>query len=202
MIDDRRTRIGIFGGTFNPIHLGHLLIARDALEQCGLSCVKFIPAAMPPHKKATPLAPADHRLRMMELAIHGNRQFQIDDIEIRRGGGSYSFETVAQLKEKHPRTDFYFILGSDSYRELHQWHKAKQLVTLCQFIVLARSGYEPKNLHLRAAAFRKLRAHFVPSHPCSISSSEIRQRIAARQSIRYLVPEAVRRYIERHRLYR
>ena len=123
----RRERVGILGGTFNPIHLGHLLIAQDAMEQLGLDRVKFIPSATPPHKTVDKLASERDRLRMITLAIRGNGCFEVDDIEIRRGGKSYSVDTLTELRRREPRAAFYFIIGSDSLRELHLWREVQLL---------------------------------------------------------------------------
>jgi len=194
---NRRELVGILGGTFNPIHLGHLLIAQDALEQAGLERVLFIPTAQPPHKPLAGNVSAQHRLRMLKLAIAGNPQFAVDDLEIRRGGKSYSVETLAELQERLPAADFYFIIGADSLVELPQWYQAERLVKLCRFLVFERPGYTAKpGRRLAGLRYRRL-----ATHPCEISSREIRERLASRRSIRYLVPEPVRRYIERHQLY-
>ena len=194
---NRRELVGILGGTFNPIHLGHLLIAQDALEQVGLERVLFIPTAQPPHKLLAGNVSARHRLRMLKLAIDGNSQFAVDDLEIRRGGKSYSVETLAELQERLPAADFYFIIGADSLAELPQWYQAERLVKLCRFLVFARPGYAAKPVRRLAG----LRYRMFSRHPFEISSQEIRERLASRQSIRYLVSEPVRRYIERHQLY-
>jgi nicotinate-nucleotide adenylyltransferase len=201
----QRERIGILGGTFNPIHLGHLLTAQDALEQLGLKRVIFIPSATPPHKVVDKLAGARDRLQMIKLAIRGNDRFEVDDIEIKRGGKSYSVDTLAELRRRHPRATFYFVLGADSLRELHLWREVEQLVTLCTFVTVPRPGFEPKPVigpRLDAATRRRLRQHVLRGHACDIASRDIRARVAGGRSIRYLVPDAVRLYIGRHRLYR
>ena len=192
-----KLRVGILGGTFNPIHLGHLLIAQDALEQAGLEQVLFIPTAQPPHKPLAGNVSAQHRLRMLKLAIAGNPQFAVDDLEIRRGGKSYSVETLAELQARLPAADFYFIIGADSLVELPQWYQVERLVKLCRFLVFERPGYTAQPMRCLAG----LRYRSLATHPCEISSREIRERLASRRSIRYLVPEPVRRYIERHQLY-
>jgi nicotinate-nucleotide adenylyltransferase len=190
-----KRRIGIIGGTFNPIHTGHLLIAQDALEQGRLDRVVFIPSASPPHKRAGNLAPAADRLRMIRLAIAGNQRFEVDDLEICRGGKSYSVDTLTELRRRQPCTEFYFIIGSDSLRELHLWREPDRLVKLCRFIVAVRPGYEPVQ---RRVSVRPL---IVRTHVCDVSSSEIRARLARGRSIRYLVPDAVMEYIRRRKLY-
>ena len=189
-------RLGIFGGTFNPIHLGHLIIAESAAEALQLDRVVFIPCAQPPHKSPRLLATAPHRLRMAKLAIQGNPRFTCSDIEIRRGGPSYSVETMRHLRTAMPKAQFYFIIGSDSLRELHTWREAEALAELCQFISVTRPGEAISRCRL------KVKVHRLEGHPVAIASSEIRSRLALGKSVRYLVPDAVRRYIERHRLYR
>ena len=192
-----RTPVGILGGTFNPIHLGHLFIAQDALEQCRLERVLFVPTAMPPHKPLAGKISAAHRLRMLKFAIAGNERFAVDDLEIRRGGKSYSVETLMELRRRQPSADFYFIIGTDSLAELHLWRNVEQLVKLCRFLVFARPGYTAKP----AASLTGLRYKLFSTHPTEISSQEIRARAARGRSIRYLVPDAVRQYIERQQLY-
>ncbi len=195
MADLPRTRLGILGGTFNPIHVGHLLIAQDALEQAGLDRVLFIPCATPPHKVAAKLAPARHRLAMVRRAIRGDRRFAVDDLEIRRGGRSYSVDTLAELRGRHPRAEFHFIIGGDSLPELNHWRDIDRLATLCRFVVVGRPGFQPP-------ARNPYRVRIVRGHACDVSSTDIRARCARRQSIRYLVPDAVFRYIRAHNLYR
>ncbi len=200
----RRKRIGVLGGTFNPIHLGHLLIAQDAMEQLGLDRVRFIPSATPPHKTVDKLASERDRLRMIALAIRGNVRFEVDDIETKRGGISYSVDTLTELRRREPRTDFYFIIGADSLRELHLWREVQRLVRLCTFVTVPRPGFDPKPVidqRLDAATRRRLRQHVLRGHACDVASHEIRARVASGRSIRYLVPDAVHGYIRRRRLY-
>ena len=193
----RRERVGILGGTFNPIHLGHLLIAQDALEQARLARVLFIPTALPPHKPLAGNASPRQRLRMLQLALAGNPRFAVDDLEIRRGGKSYSIDTLTELRDRQPGADFYFIIGADSLAELAQWRAVERLVQLCRFLVFARPDCATEPVRPLAG----LRYQWLATHPCAIASREIRKRLAGRQSIRYLVPEPVRRYIERQQLY-
>jgi len=200
-----RIRIGILGGTFNPIHVGHLIIAQDALEQLRLQRVIFVPSATPPHKPLDGNATAAQRLAMVKLAIRGDKRFGVDDLEIRRGGKSYTVDTLAQLRQRMPNTEFHFIIGSDSLRELHQWKDVEQLVRSCTFVTVPRPGFEPKPVvdpKLSAATRRRLQQQVLRGHACDIASREIRSLIAQGKSIRYLVPNAVARYIETHRLYR
>jgi nicotinate-nucleotide adenylyltransferase len=201
----RKRKIGILGGTFNPIHLGHLLIAQDAVEQLDLDRVKFIPSATPPHKKYEGNATAAQRLAMVRLAIRGSARFELDDIEVRRSGTSYSVDTLTSLRRRDPQAQFYFIIGADSLQELHRWRDVERLVRLCTFVTVPRSSFElgpvvdPK---VDAATRRRLLQHVLRGHACDIASRDIRARVARGESIRYLVPDAVLRYIKRHKLYR
>jgi len=204
-VASKRQRIGLLGGTFNPIHLGHLLIAQDALEQLALDRVKFIPSATPPHKTVGALASERDRIRMINLAIGGNKRFEVDDLEIRRGGISYSVDTLTELRRRHPEADFFFIIGADSLCELHLWREAQRVVRLCTFVTVPRPGFEAKPVvdhRLDAASRKRLRQHVLKGHACDIASRDIRARVANSRSIRYLVPDAVAEYIRRRRLYR
>ena len=168
-----KRRIGILGGTFNPIHLGHLLIAQDALERANLERVLFIPSAAPPHKPLAGNVSAAHRLRMLKLALASDDRMAVDTLEIRRGGKSYSVDTLSELRRRQPRAEFHFIIGADSLAELHLWKDARQLVKLCRFIAVTRPGYKPKPARLRG-----LRYQLLDVHPCDISSRDIRARVA------------------------
>jgi nicotinate-nucleotide adenylyltransferase len=191
----KRPQIGILGGTFNPVHTGHLLIAQDALEQAKLDCVKLIPAATPPHKALDGEVSGRQRLAMVRAAIRGNDRFEVDDIEIRRGGRSYSIETLTELKRRMPEADFHFIIGADSLAELATWREIDRLAELCSFLVVGRPGFE------KAKTTVKCRVHWVDGHVCDIASRDIRARCRQGFSIRYLVPDGVFRYIRRHKLY-
>ena len=199
-------RIGVLGGTFNPPHLGHLILAQDAFELFDLSQVLFLPCAQPPHKAAAGLAAAEHRLAMLEAAIEGDLRFEVSDIELRRGGLSYSVDTARELKVRYPRAEILFIIGSDSLRELHQWKDIATLLELCQFVTLIRPGADERallaqDLRLPPPWPDRLRAQIRVGHAVDISSTNIRHRLAEALSIRYLVHPAVEMYITEHRLY-
>jgi len=203
-VPTKRKRIGILGGTFNPIHLGHLLIAQDAMEQLVLDHVKFIPSATPPHKTTEALASERDRLQMIRLAIHGNNRFEVDDIEIQRGGTSYTVDTLMELRRCEPKASLFFIIGADSLAELHLWRQAQRIVHLCTFVTVPRPGFETRpsiDPRLDSASRKRLRQHVLRGHACEIASREIRSRVASGRSIRYLVPDAVTEYIRRRRLY-
>lgn len=202
-----KSRIGIFGGTFNPVHMGHLIMAQDALEVFDLSKVLFVPCDLPPHKDASRLAPAAHRATMLEKAIEDNPDFEMCDIEIRRGGTNYSIDTVRHLRNLYPRNDLFFIIGSDSLMELHQWKDIEELLRLCRFVTFVRPGFDPqkasgKALKLENGLGRDLIKNVVAVHQVEISASDIRHRIAEGMSIRYLVPTFVEIYIAEHNLYK
>jgi nicotinate-nucleotide adenylyltransferase len=182
-------KIAIYGGTFDPIHHGHLILARQALEELNLDLVTFVPAAESPFKANHQSAPAEHRLQMVKLAIANEPGFVVDSQEIDRGGTSFSIDTVLAIREKFPDSDLFFLLGEDNADHLAQWHRFGDLEKLVRFIVLSRTN---KRLPKRYPVIRR---HF------EISATEIRNRVANRQQITYLVPEAVLRYIQDHNLY-
>ena len=200
-------RIGIFGGSFNPIHMGHLILAQDALELFELNRVIFVPCACPPHKPAKDLAPADHRLAMVEAALEGDLRMEVSDIELQRGGVSYSVDTARAIKRLNPESEVVFVIGSDSLPELHQWKDIGQLLDLCRFVVLARPGTDLNALktcdfRLGDVRSQELRERIRVGHYVSISSTDIRYRVAEGMGIRYLVHPAVEMYIVEHSLYR
>lgn len=206
MEGSRQRRLGILGGTFNPIHTGHLILAQNAIEVFDLSQVLFVPCASPPHKDTSALAPAAHRLAMVTEAIEGNLMFEVSDVEIQRGGVSYAIDTVSALLDRYADTELCFIIGSDTLTELHLWRHIHSLLTLCRFVTLARPGYDlaairPADLHLDPPWPERLLENAQGSRLIDISSSDIRHRVAEGLSIRYLVPEAVEMYIAEHGLY-
>jgi len=201
-----KTRIGILGGSFNPVHLGHLILAQDALETFDLATVLFVPCDQPPHKPVAGLVSAEHRVAMLETALTGSLPFEVCDLEIRRGGTTYSIDTVRSLIKRYPEDELVFIVGSDTLPELHLWKDARNLLRLCRFVTLARPGFDlkamtEKNLTLEPDLARILLANMAIGHQVDISSSDIRHRVAEGMSIRYLVPDAVDMYIAEHRLY-
>jgi nicotinate-nucleotide adenylyltransferase len=211
-------RIGLFGGSFNPIHLGHLRAAEEDREAMALDLVYFVPAASPPHKPATGLAPPEHRLQMVRLASKGNRHFMVSDVEVRRAGSSFTIDTVRYFRSTmRGQAEFYLIMGGDQFDELNTWKEADDLTRLCNIIVHTRLNENHSGTpELSVAALNQFGyiendGHYV--HPSGqtvtfvtttflpISASLIRRKIASNQSIRYLVPGDVADYIERHALY-
>jgi len=194
-------RVGVFGGTFDPPHLGHLIIAEEAREALGLQRVLFVPARLPPHK--APVGPAAARLELCRAAVAGHPAFEACDLELRRAGPSYTVDTLAALGGEDPATELFCLLGSDSAVELHTWHDPSRLYALATFVALVRPGWPRERIgawlqgqHPRP----RLQVLAVPG--IGIASSLVRERVAAGRSIRYLVPEPVRALIEAHGLYR
>ncbi len=200
-------RVGIMGGSFDPVHIGHLIIAQDAAERLELSEVVFIPAAVPPHKASLERADAEHRLNMLRLAVESNIGFSVSDIELQRGGLSYTLDTVRALQAERPDVEWVLVVGSDTLADLHNWYKIDELLELCEVATFLRPGeHELSGLMdkvlLPQVHKDKLFRNLVESHLVEISSTEIRIRIAEGLAICYLVPPEVEMYIYEHGLYR
>lgn len=199
-----KPRLGIFGGTFNPVHIGHLVAAQDAAEAFDLTRVLFVPCANPPHKPAPQLAPAAHRMAMLEAALEGSLLFEVCDLEVRRGGANYSVDTVRELARRHPDADLFFIIGADTLPELHSWKSAGELMEMCSFITIARPGASTPSaaeLQLPEPWPEKLLANIIAAHQVDVSSSDIRYRVAEGLRISYLTPPGVEMHIAEHYLY-
>ncbi len=197
-------KVGIMGGTFDPIHFGHLSMAESAREIFELDEVLFIPAAKPPHKVEKNITPEVHRLMMTYLATKSNKFFQVSPMEFLREGLSYTLDTVDALKKKFGTdTELFFIIGADSMADLYKWHKAQELVQKVNFIAAARPGVEVNLEELKNffGAENMQHIHQIISPELEISSTELRERVKAGRSIKYLVPEVVEEYIFKERLY-
>jgi nicotinate-nucleotide adenylyltransferase len=187
-------KIGILGGTFNPIHLGHLILAEEVMEKLNLDKIIFVPTYLPPHKDNSDIAPALDRFKMVKLAIKGNERFSVSDIEIKRKGRSYTIDTVKEFKKLYPNDELYFICGSDLLNYLDSWRDLDEILKLINFVVATRPGYP----------LDKIPAHIqrIDIRAIDISGFVIRQAIKNKKSFRYLVPEAVYRYINKRGLYK
>ncbi|MFS0727477.1 nicotinate-nucleotide adenylyltransferase [Paenibacillus sp. 1P07SE] len=192
-------QVGIMGGTFDPIHYGHLLAAESAREACGLDEVWFIPAAVPPLKEHAPQASAEERLEMVYRAIDFQPYFRAMDIELERGGTSYTIDTVKSLRELYPGREFSFIIGSDRVNDLAEWHRIDELAELASFIAVERPGVEMDPSHLPPGVRERLKRCEMPL--LGISSTDIRERRQQGRSIRFMVPDKVYQFIKRNELY-
>lgn len=205
MSESKSERIGVFGGSFDPVHMGHLTIAQDAVEQLELNRLIFVPAAVPPHKQGKTLVEGRHRFEMLQLATEANLSFEVSDMELQRGGISYTFDTMTQIQFEHPGAELFFIVGLDSLVELHLWKNIEQLLELCTVVPFARGGEDPariaEQIQLSNGWKTKLLERLIRIHEIEISASEVRMRLAEGLSIRYLVPPEVEMYIAEHHLY-
>ena len=199
-----RRRVGVLGGTFDPIHVGHLVLAEEAREQLGLSMVYFVPAGDPPHKRERRLAPVEMRLRMTELAISGNDAFRVSSVDADRPGPHYTIDMVRIFTEEiAPDSNLYFLMGYDSLAELPAWHRAAELVAACRLVALTRANVpiDWDYLDSRLPEIRR-RVTLLDMPELEISSHQIQERVRTARSNRYLIPEPVRLYIEGTGLYR
>lgn len=215
-------QLGILGGTFNPIHYGHLAAAETVRERLNLSRVLFIPSYHPPHKLEGDLPAALHRMRMVELATAGNPAFELSEIEISRQGKSFTIDTIEALLRQRPHAELFFITGIDSFLEIRTWHQWERLLSLCSFVVISRPGYRFADLgridfmNHAADALAGLDngsqvqaivqtggcpviLETIPLH--DISSTDIRRRLRSGESVKYLLPAEVETYIIQNNLY-
>jgi len=183
-------KIAIYGGTFDPVHHAHLILARQAIETLDLDKVMLVPAAISPLKKAAPVASGEVRLRMLRAAIKGEPEFEVDDCELLRPPPSYTIDTVAEIRRRECDASIYCLIGEDNIEQLPRWHRFAELEKIVRFVVLDRSGRQPS--HSYQLIHRRI----------DISATEIRRRVAQKESIRYLVPDSVREIIHREKLYR
>ncbi|MDD2927364.1 MAG: nicotinate-nucleotide adenylyltransferase [Candidatus Omnitrophica bacterium] len=187
-------KIGILGGTFNPVHIGHLILAEEAREKLALEKIIFVPANQPPHKDNGDIAAGSIRLKMLKLAIKGNKHFGVSDAEIKRQGRSYTIDTIREFKQKYPSDELYFIIGSDLLKYLDEWKDLAEINKMVKFIAATRPGYPLEKIpaYIKTLGIRAV----------DISGFEVRRCIQENKSFRYLVPEAVFNYINKKGLYK
>jgi nicotinate-nucleotide adenylyltransferase len=200
-------RLGIYGGSFDPVHFGHLLVAENCREQQKLDEVWFVPVATSPHKRQRAPADARHRIEMLDLAVGGHEPFHVSTIEIDRGGVSYTVETLEQLHAEDAARALFLLLGADALADLPTWKDPKRICELALPLVVARAYAPEPDFGLLAEFMSRERiaaaqAALVKMPPIGIASSDIRRRVAAGKSIRFRTPRAVEKYIETHGLYR
>ena len=191
-------KLGILGGAFNPVHIGHLIVAESVREQLKLDNVFFVPAGDPPHRTDVDRATAAARMEMAKLAVEGNTSFEASDIELKRPGRSYTIDTVSTFAAMYPRDEICLLIGSDNLAEFHTWKSPKEILAKCELIVFSRAGFPAPDAGNEYA--RVARRVAVPH--MDISGSEIRRRVKMGRSIRYMVPKSVEEYIVHHGLYR
>lgn len=187
-------KIGILGGTFNPVHIGHLILAEEVREKLGLERIIFVPTALPPHKDNLNIAPAKDRLKMLKLAVASNKFFSVSDVEIKRQGRSYTIDTLKEFQTKYPQDELYFIIGSDLLKYLNEWKDLAQILSMVKFVAATRPGY----------ALEKIPAHIqtLPIRAVDVSGFDVRQCVAQNKSFGYLVTDKVFDYIKRKKLYK
>jgi nicotinate-nucleotide adenylyltransferase len=188
-------RIGIFGGTFDPPHVGHLIVASDAYEALELDRLIIVPSADPPHKQGEVAATAQQRVEMMRAAVRDDARFEVDDLELRREGASYTVDTLREIRARHPGAELFFLVGVDQMRELHSWREPREVARLACLAVITREGDVPD-------PDTPFRHRVVPVTRIDLSATDVRRRLRDGVSVRYLVPEGVREIIEENGLYR
>jgi len=196
----RRRRVGVLGGSFNPPHLGHLVIASEAAYQLGLERVVFVPAADPPHKTVADATPAEVRVEMTRLAVAGDARFSVSTIELERGF-RYTVDTLRALAEEHQGAELVFIMGSDSLLQFETWHEPRAILELCRLAVAVRQGDDERRLDEVAAGLGRRAALVLRTPLIAVSSTELRSRVRMDMPLTYLVPRAVEEYVWRHGLY-
>jgi len=195
------SRVGVLGGTFDPLHLGHLRVAEVARDELTLERVLFVPAANPPHKSGGEVTDARERVAMLELVLSAEESFELSTIEIDRGGPSYTIETLDELQRERPETEYWFITGSDAFVEIRTWKEWETLLGRYSFVVHGRPGVSLDDASRAVPAALHERIVFLRREMLNVSSTEIRRSVRDGHSIRFLVPDAVEGYIRQNRLY-
>jgi len=198
-------KLGIFGGTFDPVHYGHLILAETAREACRLNEVRFLPAYSPPHKRNQRITTGKQRVEMLEFATAGFPEFVVDQRELKREGTSYTVETLTEMTEQFPNAELHFLMGADSLIDLPNWKEPQRMASLAKIIAVNRDNSSSEDLHqvvsnLPDSIQRSVIILEMPQ--IGISASDLRLRISEKHSIRFLTPRPVERYILEHRLYR
>lgn len=195
-------KIGLFGGTFDPIHMGHIKLAECVLKEFGLDEIIFIPAGNPPHKSTTGMTDKKHRLKMVKIAIKDNDYFSVSDYEVNNESPNYSYITISHFKEIYADHEIFFIVGGDSFRDFPDWKNYRTLISLCTFIVVSRPGIEDLEYFDKFSGDEKPpRVFFLKDFSCDISSTEIRDKLHKGDKIEGLVPHFVEQYINSNELY-
>ena len=195
--------IGIFGGTFDPPHIGHLVIADQAFTQLGLDEVWFLPVGQPPHKRGNHISDAEHRVAMVTHAIHGHPGFKLSRVDVDRPAPHYSVTALELLEAEHPQHDWCFIMGADSLEDLPHWHKPRRLIELATLAVAGRPGARPEIREIETdVPGVSARVRWVTAPLVDLSSTDLRQMAREGKSLKYLVPDAVIAYADAHGLYR
>lgn len=200
-------RLGIYGGTFDPVHYGHLLLAECCREQCQLDQVWFMPAASPPHKESTHISTAEHRVAMLELAVGGQESMLVSRLELARGGVSYTVDTLRELVHLDRARELFFLMGADSLHDLPLWREPGAICQLATLVIVARPGQPPVDFTglapwTTAERIEHFQRHQVTMPQIDLTSREIRRRAQDGQSIRFRTPRSVEAYIAAHGLYR
>jgi len=200
---EARNRIGVFGGTFDPIHIGHLIVAAEAVQALHLETLLFAPAGQPPHKPDVRISPAAHRVSMIEIAIRERPHFGLSEIDLHRPGLSYSVDLLARLQDEYPRSDLFYLIGADSLRDLHTWYEPERIPALATLVVAGRPGVTVQAAEVvRAIPSLEGRILFIDTPLIDISSTDIRDRVHSSRPIWRQVPREVENYIATHNLYR
>ncbi|MFN3690385.1 MAG: nicotinate-nucleotide adenylyltransferase [Fimbriimonadales bacterium] len=194
-------RLALLGGTFDPVHYGHLRLAEEAREAAGLTRVLFVPACVSPFRATEPPSDATHRLQMLRLAVQDNPDFEVSELELQRGGVSYTIDTLRALRTLYPDAELFLILGADALEGFMAWREPHSIAQACRLLVGWRPGYDLQAALASLPDPIRQRVQPVPMTPLGVSATDIRQRVRQGRSIRYLTPQHVIEYIQQHRLY-
>lgn len=197
MSEESSSKVGILGGTFNPPHIAHLIVAETVRDNLKLDKILFVPAATPPHKLNVEIIPAGQRLQMVKLAVRNNPVFEVSDVELRRRGPSFTIDTLTDLKRKFPKEDYYFLLGIDLLIEFNTWKNPDRILEECTLVAMNRPGFDMGKVDKEL--LRKVEVVSVPN--IDISSTSIRRLVKSGKSIRYLVPDEVEKYVRENSIY-